>query len=62
TSAFVLSTNGFFKLLSRKYESSVFNFIFFHLGIQYTKSKIFIDQPIETEYNGISIFFNNIKF
>ncbi len=62
TSAFVLSTNGFFKLLSRKYESSVFNFIFSHLGIQYTKSKIFIDQPIETEYNGISIFFNNINF
>lgn len=62
TSAFVLSTNGLFKLLSRNYENSVFNFIFSHLGIQFTKSKIFIDQPIVTEYNGISIFFNNINF
>jgi len=56
TSALVVSTSGLFKLLTQTNNNSFLGFVVNHLGIEYTQSKIFIDQPIETEYRGFSIF------
>ncbi len=61
TDAVVFSTEGFFKLFQDPGDNSVFGFITKHIGIEYTVSTIFVDEPLETKYNAISIFYKNIE-
>ena len=61
TSALMISTKGIFKLLNNQIHDPVFRYISQHIGIEYTHSNIFKENPFETDYNAISLFFNNFE-
>ena len=62
TTGLMISSEGVFKLLNGFVDDNVFGFITKHVGVEYYKTKIAADSPMETDFEGISLYLKGIEF
>ncbi len=62
SNGFGFSSEGIFKLLSRSIENNVIGFVANHFVLEYYHTNNFVDSALETNFQGVALYFKNFWF
>lgn len=62
SAAIGFSSEGILKFLSAEINNTILSFVSNHFVVEYYKSNLFVDHPLETNLKGINIYLQNINF